>query len=193
MLAIKGASQYGRPVIGRPSHIDVNWRGRTIARGVKVWQVGTDTAKHLLHGRMRITQVGPGYIHTPRALANTDEFEQMTAARLMPATVNGKSVMRWITPAGKREEAGDAMVYAYAAACWLGIQTYRDPSWARRESKYNPSTPGLFDGMDDGASLLPAAQATAPPPAMPTPTPQRPHVPAPAASPFASDEWSARL
>lgn len=187
VLAVKGASQYGRPVIGRPSAIDINWRGKTIARGVKVWQIGTDTAKHLLHGRMRIGQVGPGYVHVPKALASTDEFEQMTAARLMPATVNGKAVMRWITPAGQREEGGDCMVYAYAAACWLGIQTYREPGWARREAKYCPREPGLFDAPD--------ATAAAPAP-MPTLTTAPPR-PTPAAtvspSPFASEDWTSRL
>lgn len=191
--AVKGASTYGRPVIGKPKHIDVNWRGRTVARGVKLWQVGTDTAKHLLHGRMRITQVGPGYVHLPKSLTSTDEFEQMTAARLMPATVQGKSVMRWITPAGRREEAGDCMVYAYAAACWLGIQTMRDAGWKRREDKYAPRAPGLFDA--------PAPAPDPAPSAAPVPVPSPPTLPAvtarPAArrpaSPFASDEWSARL
>jgi phage terminase large subunit GpA-like protein len=45
---------------------------------------------------------------------------------------------------GKREEAGDCQVYAYAAACHLGIQTYRDPGWDRREAKYAPREPDLF-------------------------------------------------
>ena len=194
VLAIKGASQYGRPVIGRPSQIDVNWRGRTIARGVKVWQVGTDTAKHLLHGRMRITQVGPGYVHVPKAMVATDEFEQMTAARLMPATVQGKHVMRWITPAGKREEAGDAMVYAYAAACWLGIQTYREPGWARREAKYAPRDPGLFDAPLAPVPAPDAPAQTSAPAAVPVPAPSRPaSAPSAAPSPFASEEWSSRL
>lgn len=43
----------------------------------------------------------------------TDEFEQMTAARLMPVVVQGKPSMRWITPAGQREEGGDCLIYAY--------------------------------------------------------------------------------
>jgi len=164
VLAVKGESKYGRPVMGKPSAIDVNWRGRTIARGVKLWMVGTDTAKHLLHGRMRIGQVGPGYVHLPKLLTSTDEFEQMTAARLMPAVVNGKQVMRWITPAGHREEAGDCMVYAYAAACWLGIQTYREPSWARREAQYSPRTPSLFDApaQNPAAASAAAVDNTAP-------------------------------
>ena len=144
VLAVKGASQYGRPVLGRPSLIDINWRGKNIKGGVKVWQVGTDTAKHLLYGRMRLTQAGPGFVHVPKALSDTDEFEQMTAARLLPVVVQGKHSMRWITPQGHREEAGDGMVYAYAAACYLGIQSYRETSWARREQRTAPREPDLF-------------------------------------------------
>jgi len=155
VLAIKGASTYGRPVIGKPSLIDVTWRGKTMPRSLKLWSIGTDTAKHLLYGRMRIGIPGPGYVHVPKALVQTDEYEQMTACRLMPVTVQGKSHMRWITPAGKREEGGDGMVYAYAAACHLGIQTYREPGWARREAKYAPKAPDLFsqaDNTDENAS-----------------------------------------
>lgn len=158
VLAVKGASTYGRPVIGKPSMIDVTWRGKTQPKSLKLWSVGTDTAKHLLYGRMRITQTGPGYVHVPKSLVETDEFEQMTAARLMPVTVQGKAFMRWITPAGKREEGGDCMVYAYAGACHLGIQTYREPGWARREEKYAPRAPDLFNQPEKPSE---------------TPTPQR--------------------
>jgi phage terminase large subunit GpA-like protein len=139
VLAVKGASQYGKAIIGRPSQVDVNWRGASVRHGVKLWPIGTDTAKHLLYGRMRITTVGPGYVHVPKAYAATDEFEQMTAARLMPVVVQGKAGMRWITPQGHREEGGDCMVYAYAAACHMGIQTFREASWARREQMYQPA------------------------------------------------------
>ena len=68
----------------------------------------------------------------------------MTAAKLMPVVVQGKHSMRWITPQGKREEGGDGMVYAYAAACYLGIQQYREASWARREDRIAPRAPDLF-------------------------------------------------
>lgn len=144
VLAIKGASVYGKPVLGKPVPVDVNWRGRSLPRGVKLWPIGTDTAKHLLYGRMRLTQAGPGYVHVPASIKDTDEFEQMTAAKLLPATVQGKRVLRWITPSGKREEGGDCMVYAYAAACYLGVQNYRENSWARREQRYAPANPDLF-------------------------------------------------
>jgi phage terminase large subunit GpA-like protein len=164
VLAVKGASQYGRPVLGRPSQVDVNWRGATQRGGVKLWPVGTDTAKHLLYGRMRITQAGPGYVHVPKALIVTDEFEQMTAARLLPVVVQGKASMRWITPQGHREEGGDCMVYAYAAACYLGIQTYRDTGWARREAKFQPSVDLFSAPTPAPIEVKPIAPTTATPP-----------------------------
>ncbi len=168
VLAIKGASSYGKAVLGKPSLIDVSWRGKTQARSLKLWPIGTDTAKHLLYGRMRVTQVGPGYIHTPKGLELTDEYEQMTAARLMPVVVQGRASMRWITPHGHREEAGDCMVYAYASACHLGIQTYREPGWARREAKYCPREPDLFNRADSAEPEIKPI-AVQPPPAAPRP------------------------
>jgi phage terminase large subunit GpA-like protein len=159
VLAVKGASVYGKAVLGKPSLIDVKWNGKTQPRSLKLWPIGTDTAKHLLYGRMRVTQIGPGYVHTPKALTTTDEYEQMTAARLMPVTVQGKASMRWITPHGKREEGGDCMVYAYAAACHLGIQTYREPSWARREAKFAPREPDLFAVAPEEDTGTPASAA----------------------------------
>ncbi|MBX9937105.1 MAG: phage terminase large subunit family protein [Burkholderiaceae bacterium] len=159
VLAIKGSSKYDGPVLGRPSIVDVNHRGRSLKHGVKLWHIGTDTAKHLLYGRMRITSVGPGYVHVPKELVSTDEFEQMTAARLMPVVVQGKGSLRWLTPKGKREEGGDCMVYAYAAACHLGIQTFREPSWARRELAVEPQEQDLFLG---GAANITAATESTP-------------------------------
>jgi phage terminase large subunit GpA-like protein len=165
VLAVKGASKYGGPIIGRPSLVDINWRGASLRHGVKLWPIGTDTAKHLLYGRMRITRAGSGFVHVPKAYQQTDEFEQMTAARLLPVVVQGKASMRWITPQGHKEEGGDCMVYAYAAACHLGIQTFRDGSWARREQKFQP-TEDLFTSP---SATQPAPEAR---PAAPTPAPQ---------------------
>ncbi len=165
VLAFKGASKYGTPVLGKPTTVDVNWRGASIKHGVKLWPIGTDTAKHLLYGRMKINRVGPGYVHVPEAFKPTDEFEQMTASRLMPVVVQGKASLRWITPAGHREEASDCFVYAYAAACYLGIQTFREPSWAARESRYAPAI-DLFSqpaqAVERTASPAPVAPATRP-------------------------------
>ena len=117
-------------------------------------------------------------MHTPKALDTTDEHEQMTAARLMPVVVQGRAALRWITPHGQREEAGDCMVYAYAAAAYLGIQTYREPSWSRREANYCPREPDLFSAQTAPSAQQPSADSykdhseAAPPPA--TENPARP-------------------
>ncbi len=168
VLAIKGASKANGPVIGRPSLVDVNWRGASVKHGVKLWPIGTDTAKHLLYGRMRITKAGPGYIHVPKVLVETDEFEQMTAARLKPVVVQGKPSMRWITPQGHREEGGDCMVYAYAAACHLGIQTYREPGWDRRAQRYQPEVDLFSQPPATTVNQASISDATRKPAAQPT-------------------------
>ncbi len=183
VLAIKGASQYGKVVLGKPTQVDVNWRGSSQKHGVKLWPVGTDTAKHLLYGRMKIARTGAGYIHVPKELVHTDEFEQMTASRLMPVVVQGKASLRWITPAGHREEAGDCMVYAYAAACHLGIQTFREPSWQFRSAKFEPEA-DLFTASVAAPPPPPAAK-TARPVAR---TPERRTTPQPIKR--ADDGWS---
>lgn len=173
VLAVKGASQYGRPIIGKPSQVDVNWRGASVKGGVKLWPIGTDTAKHLLYGRMRVTRAGAGFVHVPKAYTVTDEFEQMTAARLMPVVVQGKASMRWITPQGHREEGGDCMVYAYAAACHLGIQTYREAGWAMREQRFQPSVDLFNQPAAQPTDTAPAAQQQPAPTPKPQPLPTR--------------------
>ncbi|SFE88589.1 phage terminase large subunit family protein [Paracidovorax wautersii] len=158
VLAIKGSSEHGQPVLGKPKAMDVNWRGRALSHGVKLWFIGTDTAKDLLFGRMKNQKAGPGYIHVPKALVETDEFEQMTNPRLMPKGRNGKTVMVWDCPAGKREEASDCYVYAYAMACYLGVETFREPSWKKREERYWPRTLDMFSQPDAPQPAEGAAQ-----------------------------------
>ena len=51
-LALKGASSPGRAVLGKPSQQDVTWRGKTAKKGVLLYSVGADTAKHLLYARL---------------------------------------------------------------------------------------------------------------------------------------------
>lgn len=185
VLAVAGSTQANRPVIGKPSAVDVSWRGKTLRRGLKLWQVGTDTAKHLLYGRLRLQQPGPGFIHLPAAFRNTDEFEQLTAERLATKYVKGHAKLEWFKPPGKRNEALDCAVYAYAAACYLGIQTMREPGWARREERIAPRAPDLFS-----APVQPAAPESLISPPQPLPPASRQPV---RPSSIASSTWSSRL
>jgi phage terminase large subunit GpA-like protein len=147
VLAVRGDKDLGGAILKRPKLIDVTWRGKIAPRSLKLWNLCVDTAKHVFYGRLRLSQAGPGFIHVPESLRGTDEFEGMCAERLMPATVNGRQVMRWVNPPGKRNEPLDCAVYAYAAACFLGIQSLRAQGWDRRRQKYAPEA-DLLSSLD---------------------------------------------
>lgn len=179
VFAVKGANVGGKPVIGRPVEVEFNHRGRRIARGTKRWEVGTDTAKSKIYGRLRIAQPGPGYLHFSAELPR-EYYEQLTAERLVTRYVRGRPKLEWIKPGGKRNEALDLKVYSYAAAVRLGLHRRTDAEWERERLRVDPPTADLFAAP---------VQTSAPP--RPEAAPPRP--PAPAASPYASDAWMGRL
>jgi len=166
VLAVKGSSARGKAILSKPSDIDVTWRGQKIPRGVKLWLVGTDIAKGVIYGRLRQAQPGPGFIHLPRALANTDEFDQMTAERLVTKYIKGHARMEWVKPNGRRNEALDCAVYAYAAAIWVGIERWTEVQWAKIEEKIAPAVRDLFAAAPPVAdSPQPTAPSVKPTPA----------------------------
>jgi phage terminase large subunit GpA-like protein len=150
VLVVKGASVRGKAPLGKPSDIDVTHKGKKLPRGVKLWPIGTDTVKSLLYARLRLQSAGPGYIHLPKALAETDEFEQLTAERLVTKYVKGHPRMEWVKPNGKRNEALDCAVYAYAAVCWLGIERFTEVQWQKIEQRVCPVMRDLFQPVPDG-------------------------------------------
>lgn len=163
VLAVKGASGRGKAVLSKPSDIDVTWRGQKIPRGVKLWLIGTDIAKGVIYGRLRMTQPGPGYVHLPKALGGTDEFEQLTAERLVTKYVKGQPRMEWIKPNGRRNEALDCAVYAYAAAIWAGIERFTEIQWQRLEDRIAPKVRDLFALPAAAASVSDAADPASAP------------------------------
>ncbi len=160
VLAVKGASARGKAILSKPSDVEVSWRGQRIPRGVKLWLVGTDVAKGLIYGRLRQAEPGPGYIHLPRALAQTDEFEQLTAERLVTKYIKGHARMEWVKPNGRRNESLDCAVYALAAAIWAGIERMTELQWQRLQDKVSPQVQDLFAAPDPAQS--PAAAPAAP-------------------------------
>jgi phage terminase large subunit GpA-like protein len=159
VYAVKGMSVSGKSILGKPSEQDVNWRGQKVKRGVKLWPIGTDTAKAEIYGRLRNTEPGPGYVHISKH-HHPDVFEQITSERLVTRYIKGHAKLDWVKPAGKRNEALDCAVYALAAAHFLGIERWRESDWARLESQVQGRD--LFDA--------PAAPHASQPPE-PTPNP----------------------
>lgn len=162
VYAIKGASIAGKAILGKPSDQDVNWLGARIKRGVKLWPIGTDTAKAEIYGRLRITEEGPGFVHLSKQLP-VDAFEQLTSERLVTRYVKGHPKLEWVKPAGKRNEDLDCAVYALGAAYYLGIDRWKEGDWSKWQGRV-----ASFDLFDQPAS------APAPPADMPASGPERP-------------------
>ena len=118
-IAIKGQSQAGKPVVGRPSLVDVTWNGLKIPGALQLWPVGSDTAKGVLYSRLKIASPGPGCYHWPIGL-DDDYFLQITAEKLVTKYVKGFPRLEW-TLTGPRNEALDCEIYSYVAAIRAGI------------------------------------------------------------------------
>jgi phage terminase large subunit GpA-like protein len=167
--AIKGANIAGKAILGKPTDQDVNWRGNRIKRGVKLWPIGTDTAKAVIYGRLRLADAGPGYVNLSRHLSG-EVFEQLTSERLVTRYIKGRARMEWVKPAGKRNEALDCAVYALAAAHYYEIDRWREGEWGKWERRVQ--TPDLFDPAQPAAAAPAPAAATAPVAAPMPPPPQ---------------------
>lgn len=118
VIAIKGQSQKNKPAIGKPTIIDLNFKGRVLKKGAKVYPVGTDTIKSTIFSRLKHNEAGPGYIHFHDDL-NTEYFTQLTSEKLATRYVKGFPVREWVKKAGARNEALDCLVYSYAALQFL--------------------------------------------------------------------------
>jgi phage terminase large subunit GpA-like protein len=133
IIAIKGQSQSGKSVLGKPSLMDVNYRGIKLKRSVKLWPVGADTAKATIYGRLRLNDPsGAGYVHLAKWMP-AEVYEQLTAERLVTKYIHGRTRLQWMKPPGRRNEALDCAVYALAAAHYLGMPRWRELDWSRRE------------------------------------------------------------
>jgi phage terminase large subunit GpA-like protein len=131
-IAIKGSNQRSRPVISKPSKVDINLRGQALKRGALLYMVGTDTAKSVLYGRLKHNQPGPGYVHFNLDL-QPDFYEQLTAERQSVRYVKGFPVKEWTKKPGQRNEALDCAVYGYAALQLILSQYNRKTVWDQLE------------------------------------------------------------
>lgn len=153
IYAIKGSSTPNKPILSaKPSLVDLNWQGKVIPHGVKLWFIGTDTAKDYLAARYHLTS-GPGAIHFPSDLPK-EYYEQLTAEYCVTVFKRGRKVRIWEKKKADRNEAGDLMVYGVACAQYLGLHKKTPAQWKVLRDFVDPDTPDLFE------------QAQAPPPSV---------------------------
>jgi phage terminase large subunit GpA-like protein len=138
LRAIKGDGNDGVPILGPSSLQEINWRGRKVVRGVKLWRVGVDAAKDLLLGQLAIEHPGPGYVHFSKELPR-EFYEQLTAEQRVLAKVNGRDAYRWVKRRPRNEQL-DNRNYGLHAALGLGLHKHSDAQWGRLEAAVQPES-----------------------------------------------------
>lgn len=127
VIAIKGQSQSGKPIISKPSKVDFKANGRIIKNGVELYPVGTDTAKTTIYQRLRKTE-GYGVWHFSKTLS-AEFYNQLTAEKQIIKYVQGMPKRQWVKKDSARNEALDTAVYAYAALNWLYFKYSKATIW----------------------------------------------------------------
>lgn len=116
IFALKGSSESGKEILGKFS---VNNQYR-----VKLWMIGTDTAKDRIFARLKIPAHGPGYMHLPDFIEE-EYLAQLTAEKAVRRYKRGKGTVREYIKIRARNEALDLEVYALSALYVLGQGTLR--------------------------------------------------------------------
>lgn len=110
VYAIKGQGGQGKPV----------WPVRASKTKTRdsVFMVGVDTAKDTIYARWKIDEAGAGCCHLPADPStgyDDDWTEQVTSEQRVTRYREGRPYTVWVLPKGKRNEALDCRVYAFAA------------------------------------------------------------------------------
>lgn len=187
VFAVKGSSQPGKPVIGRPSTQDVNHKGKTIKGGVQLWMVGGDTAKSLLFNYLASDEEAvpeERFIHFPMGLSD-EYFEQLTAE------VYDSTKKTYRKLAGRSNEVIDLFVYGFAAAFHplLRLDTMRDADWTQLESLVEPVIGDLFRAPLALSAAAAAPESSTEPPTAPVQTSAQTITPAPPVVQHHDDDW----
>lgn len=116
IFTLKGSSESGKEILGKVSTNN--------AYRVRLWLIGTDTAKDRIFARMKIPAPGPGYMHLPD-FAEDEYLLQLTSEKAVRRYRRGKGTIREYIKTRARNEALDLEVYALAALYVLGQATIR--------------------------------------------------------------------
>jgi len=200
VYACKGDDKPNQPIKGRGTLQDMNYRGRIVKKGVRLWKVGTDTAKDLLFGRLRLDppeqgQRRKGFVHMSKHLP-PEFFRGLTSEvrRIIKTHRGGAS--RWVKKAaGVRNEPLDCTVYAMFASHASDHHKHSEAQWLQLESAIGAMVPPSPARLAPGQVEVRDAPkpATPEPAALDKPKKSRLGPVASKPNPYASDEWLNRL
>lgn len=134
VMAVKGANRRLHAVLPkRPEKKEFTHRGRVIRSGVEVWEVGTEHAKDRLYNDLAGDSELPPEQRRAHFSEDLDDafFDQLTSESFNHAR------NRYELKKGKRNEALDTWVYAWAAAHHplVRIDKMRDQDWEALAAK----------------------------------------------------------
>lgn len=173
-VLVLNPQQNGVVPVGQPQAVDVNFLGKKIKRGAKVWPVAVGLLKRELYGWLKLerptTESGesypPGYCHFPQM--DDEFFQQLTAEQQQAKVVKGYRRLEWVKTR-ERNEALDTRVYARAAAIVAGLDRLRDEQWAAIKENLGirddqpPEAEPENAAVAQEAVTVPAARPSAPP------------------------------
>lgn len=135
VIAVDGRASLQQAVGNMVVRLTVGRRKRR--SGARIFPVGVSHIKDILYGWLRNDApidgkpYPNGYIHLPRHTADENEIRQLTAEELVTERNKmGFAVPAWKLIAGRRNEALDCAVYAYAAADDFGLEKRGEAWWA---------------------------------------------------------------
>lgn len=105
IFAIKGQSQSGKAVVGKPSKVG--------KENNTLYPVGSDTAKEVIYSRLA-SEYGYSTLHFPHTV-DEEYFKQLTSEQRFVKFVKGRKTLYW-KQIRERNEALDTICYALAAA-----------------------------------------------------------------------------
>jgi phage terminase large subunit GpA-like protein len=150
IFAIKGVAGEGKPIISASQN--KMWGNQH--KKTKLFLVGVDGAKRIVHARMQQEEHGEGYCHLPKSL-DQEWYDQFAAEELRTKNVGGRDVWHWVQTR-VRNEALDCRVYAFAAMrllhpVWQQLASNREekpmvpelPALAPARRRFKPSRAGF--------------------------------------------------
>lgn len=166
IFASKGSSVTTRPPIGRPTMVDVKYRGKADPRGAEQYQLGVHALKNTLFARLRAdgelvdkrTEDAQAFVladlmvRFPNELGE-DYFDQVTAEKY--DALKGRYVA-----IRERNEALDTLLMAMGAGMHhsVAVHKLRELDWQRLEGLYERKE-GAKGVIDLGKTTLPSTLA----------------------------------
>lgn len=147
----------------RPKKTEFNWRGKSVAGGAEVWQIGTEVGKDKIFNDLAGDADLPAEerrVRFPAGLASS-YYEQLLAEVYDPEK------QRYVLVRGRRNEALDTCVYAHAAAQHptLRVERLRARDWQQLRDVLEPgATAAELASADVVGDDTPAARPVVDPP-----------------------------